>query len=328
MINALGGCMNRALWHCVFAWSLFGFGVASQLGLSIAGECETTAWSEPVNLGPPVNSTSSDTGATFSADGLSLYFVSTRQGGLGGLDIWVSQRACADCPWESPVNLTVVNSGFTDGAPSLSTDGHLLFYQSDRPGGYGSSDIWVSRRANPNDDFGWEAPVNLGPDVNTPDGEFSPDYVQSADYYLQNAGAPADAAALYFGRGVVVTDQDIYTAPLARDGKTLGLAVLVHELNSPTNDAAPSVRTDGKEVVFWSPRPGGSGSGDIWVSTRPNVHEPWSPPENVGSPVNAASNDRRPNLSRSGRTLLFDSNRPNGEGLEDIWMVTRAPGCR
>jgi hypothetical protein len=80
--------------------------------------------------------------------------------------------------------------------------------------------------------------------------------------------------------------------------------------------------------MFWSLRPGGFGSGDIWVSTRPNVHEPWSPPENVGSPVNAASNDRRPNLSRSGRTLLFDSNRPSGQGLEDIWMATRTPGCR
>jgi Tol biopolymer transport system component len=224
--------------------------------------------------------------------------------------------------------LAVVNSASSDGAPSLSTDGHLLFFQSDRSGGHGSADIWMSRRANANDDFGWEAPVNLGPDVNTSDGEFSPDYVQSADYYLQNAGAPADAAALYFGRGSIVTSQAIYTAPLTRDGRTLGLAVLVHELNSSTNDAAPSVRTDGKEVVFWSLRPGGFGSGDIWVSTRPNVHEPWSPPENVGPPVNTAFNDRRPNLSRSGRTLLFDSNRPNGQGLEDIWMATRTPGCR
>jgi Tol biopolymer transport system component len=294
---------------------------------AIAGECKTTAWSDPVNLGPPVNSTVRDSGATFSPDGLSLYFVSDRAGTLGPTDIWVSKRTCADCPWETPVNLAVVNSASSDGAPSLSTDGHLLFFQSDRPGGYGSSDIWVSRRANANDDFGWEAPVNLGPDVNTSDGEFSPDHVQSADYYLQNAGAPADAAALYFGRGPVA-NQDIYTAPLTRDGRTLGLAVLVHELNSSTNDAAASVRSDGKEVMFWSLRPGGFGSGDIWVSTRPNVHEPWSPPENVGSPVNAASNDRRPNLSRSGRTLLFDSNRPSGQGLEDIWMATRTPGCR
>jgi len=328
MINALARCMNRTLWHCVFAWSLFGFGVASQLEPAIAGECGTTAWSDPVNLGPPVNSTYRDTGATFSPDGLSLYFVSTREGTLGPLDIWVSKRTCADCPWETPVNLTVVNSAFTDGAPSLSTDGHLLFFQSDRPGGHGSSDIWVSRRANANDDFGWEPPVNLGPGVNTSAGEFAPDYVQSADYYLQNAGAPADAAALYFGRGPVATDQHIYTAPLTRDGKTLGPAVFVHELNSLTNDAAPSVRTDGKEVVFWSLRPGGLGSGDIWVSTRRTVHEPWSLPENVGSPVNTVSNDRRPNLSRSGRTLLFDSDRPNGLGVEDIWMVTRTPGCR
>jgi hypothetical protein len=88
------------------------------------------------------------------------------------------------------------------------------------------------------------------------------------------------------------------------------------------------VRTDGKEILFWSLRPGGSGSGDIWVSTRPTIHEPWSTPENIGFPVNTTSNDVRPNLSRSGRTLLFDSNRPGGEGDQDIWMSTRTPGCR
>jgi hypothetical protein len=186
----------------------------------------------------------------------------------------------------------------------------------------------VSRRANPNDDFGWEAPVNLGPDVNTAASEFSPDYVQSADFYLENAGnAPANVAALYFSRGPDVNSQDIYTAPLTRDGSTVGPAVLVNELNSATNDAAPTVRTDGREILFWSPRAGGFGSGDIWVSTRPTVHEPWSTPENVGPPVNTGFNDVRPSLSHSGRTLLFDSNRPGGEGDQDIWMSTRTPAC-
>src|SRR5919201_1023363 len=158
-------------------------------------ECENSAWSEPVNLGPVVNSPVFDSAATLSADGLSLYFVSNRAGGVGLTDIWVSQRDCADCPWELPFNLTVVNSKADDGAPSLSIDGHLLFFHSSREGGHGGFDIWVSYRVNPNDDLGWETPTNLGPEVNTAASEFSPDYVQTADFYLERAGnVPANAA--------------------------------------------------------------------------------------------------------------------------------------
>ena len=290
----------------------------------------TSAWSEPVNLGPPVNSSFFDSAATLSPDGLSLYFVSRRQpGGKGLTDIWVSQRECSDCPWEEPFDLAVVNSAAEDGGPSLSTDGHLLFFHSSRPGGHGGVDIWMSRRDNPNDDFGWQPPTNLGPDVNTEESEFVPDYIQSADFYLERSGhVPADAAALYFSRGLDLNNQDIWTVPITRNGETFGPAVRVDVLNSPANDASPSVRTDGREILFWSNRPGGFGFGDIWVSTRRNAHEPWSTPENVGPPVNTAVNDVRPNLSRSGRTLLFDSNRPGGLGDQDIWMSIRMPGCR
>lgn len=62
-------------------------------------------WSEPVNLGAPVNSVSNDMNAALSPDELSIYFASTRPGGQGGADIWVSRRASFDSPWETPVNL-------------------------------------------------------------------------------------------------------------------------------------------------------------------------------------------------------------------------------
>jgi WD40-like Beta Propeller Repeat len=321
--------MKTALRSRVFLLVAIALLVASKAE-SNNSNCETSAWSEPINLGPPVNSTFFDSAATLSPDGLSLYFVSTRQpGGLGLTDIWVSQRDCADCPWEEPFDLAAVNSTFDDGGPSLSIDGHLLFFHSSRPGGEGGLDIWMSRRDNPNDDFGWQPPTNLGPGVNTAASEFVPDYVQSADFYLETTGrVPANAAALYFSRGPDVNNQDIYTAPITRNGEALGPAVPVKELNSAANDPSPSVRTDGKEVLFWSTRPGGLGLGDIWVSTRNNVHEPWSTPRNVGPPLNTTFNDVRPNLSRSGRTLMFDSNRPGGLGSQDIWMSTRMPGCR
>src|SRR3982750_4621624 len=107
--------MKTALRSRVFLLVAIALLVASKAE-SNNSNCETSAWSEPINLGPPVNSTFFDSAATLSPDGLSLYFFSTRQpGGLGLTDIWVSQRDCADCPWEEPFDLAAVNSTFDDG---------------------------------------------------------------------------------------------------------------------------------------------------------------------------------------------------------------------
>src|SRR5712692_5439683 len=99
-----------------------------------------SAWSEPVNLGPTINTSPyNDQQAALSKDGVSLYFASNRLEGPGdaNLDqnIWVSERACADdsCPWGTPVSLgSTVNSSVSDFAPALSRDGHRLFFASNR----------------------------------------------------------------------------------------------------------------------------------------------------------------------------------------------------
>ena len=278
-------------------------------------------WSEPVNLGPVVNSAAGDQNATLSPDELSLYFSSNRS---GSLDIWVSRRACTDaddaaCAWQTPVILgPVINGPGADFAPNLSIDGHLLFFSSVRPEGFGGVDIYLSHRADPNDDFGWEPAVNLGPDVNTATNDQAPMYLQSAEDGVAN---------LYFNRGINALQQsDIYLAAVTRDGETRGPAELVSALSVPNaNDAAVTIRADGRELMFWSTRPGGLGGADLWVSTRQNVHDPWSPPTNLGAPLNSASDDVTPNLSFDGRTLIFGSNRPGGSGGNDLWMSTRTP---
>jgi hypothetical protein len=282
-------------------------------------------WSEPVNLGTTVNSNVADQAPALSKDGLSLYFASNRPGGFGGNDFWVSQRACADCAWGAPLNLgRVINSSAVENKIALSHDGHLLFFSSNRPGGQGDQDIWVSRRADPKDDFGWEPPVNLGPDVNTATSEQAPFYVQSAE---------DGAANLYFNRGLpTANEQDIYIAAVTRDGETREPAVIVSELNNPAaNDASPTLRSDGREIFFLSSRAGTLGNFDLYTSTRQSVHSPWSTPVNLGAPWNTAVVDFQPSLSHDGRTLVFSSNRPgsvpNPSGLPsgDIWMSTRTP---
>src|SRR3989442_13696494 len=86
-------------------------------------------WSEPVNLGPLVNSGSDDFHPAISPNGLSLYITSGRPGGLGGSDIWVSQRARLDDPWGPPQNLGPnINSATNDIAPDFTPDGHWLLF--------------------------------------------------------------------------------------------------------------------------------------------------------------------------------------------------------
>jgi len=139
----------------------------------------SSPWRTPVNLGPTINDSAIDVNPWISTDGLELYFGSYRGGGYGRCDIYVARRATEGDAWGAPVNLgPVVNSGYEDQFPCLSPDGLLLFFSDHnihnlpRPGGYGSSDMWVSRR--PTTQGSWGAPVNLGPQVNGPYADHGP----------------------------------------------------------------------------------------------------------------------------------------------------------
>jgi hypothetical protein len=101
-------------------------------------------------------------------DGLEVYFLDfPRPGGYGGPDLSMMKRQTIDDPWGPVVNLgPTVNSAYWEGTGSISADGLFLFFSSNRPGGYGSGDLYVTRRANLS--APWGKPVNLGPTVNTP----------------------------------------------------------------------------------------------------------------------------------------------------------------
>jgi hypothetical protein len=73
---------------------------------------------------------------------------STRPGGVGVADIWVSTRESTADPWSTPVTvgMPVNYPGSITGGPALSCDGTTLYFTSDRPGGFGAFDVYVSRR--------------------------------------------------------------------------------------------------------------------------------------------------------------------------------------
>lgn len=199
-------------------------------------------WAAAVNLGPPVNTEFAEFAPHISKNGLSLYFASVRPawlGSFGGEDLWVARRASVDSPWRNPINLgPVINTGSNERSPALSRDGHYLFFASDRTGGFGGLDIWVSWRPQTHDDFGWEPPVSLGLDVNSPATDAGPSFFENDD-----VGVPQ----LYMAsnRGGGLGGLDICVSPIAAGWYQP--PVLVHELNTPQGDLTPGIRHDGLE---------------------------------------------------------------------------------
>ena len=283
-------------------------------GLALAEQY--SGWSPAVNLGPVVNSATAEGCAFVARSELSLYVVATRPGGFGGQDIHVSQRDNPSEPWGPLVNLgPAINTAFNELCPTLSIDGHRLFFVSDRPGGFGKQDLYLARRQNKRDDFGWQLPWNLGGTVNSADNDFTPTLFEDDD---------SGEVTLYFssdrpgGPGLV----DIYSS-VALEADTFDWAVLVAELSTSAIDERPNVRRDGLEMFFDSNRPGSLGSTDLWVATRENTDEPWSEPVNLGASVNSTSAETRPSLSFDGTILYFGSSRPGGSGSSDIYATTR-----
>jgi outer membrane protein OmpA-like peptidoglycan-associated protein len=121
-------------------------------------------WTEPINLGPPVNTSSNEKQPSVSADGRVLYFVSDRKGGKDGYDIWISRRN-DDGTWQDAFNAgDSINSDGDEQSPFIHPDNQTLYFSSTGWPGLGRYDIYVSRK---NDSNRWLPPVNIGYPINT-----------------------------------------------------------------------------------------------------------------------------------------------------------------
>lgn len=229
----------------------------------------------------------------------------------------VLQVAKADFIVDTPRNIgpAVNNSGIAI-APGISADSLELYFMSwQRPDGFGGCDIYVTTRETTDDD--WGEPRNLGPIVNSPNGEFDP-------------SISGDGLSLYFSDGlwdvqvprpggfgggdIWVTRRDTLSDPW---GVSENLGSII---NSSSTEGGPSISADSLSLFFESDRPGGPGTWNIWATTRPSVSSPWGTPVNLGPEVNSSAFDAHPEISSDGLTLFFQSRR---SGPWDIWMTTR-----
>lgn len=124
-------------------------------------------WGKPKLL-PTVNTRGWESQPCMSADGKKLYFVSSREGGVGESDIYMSELTSEG--FSTPINLgPKVNSIGAEDRPFIHPDGQTLYFSSDAHPGYGGKDLFMSRFENGE----WQTPVNLGPSINSIGDEIS-----------------------------------------------------------------------------------------------------------------------------------------------------------
>lgn len=285
--------------------------------LSIGRAEADFTFGEPENLGPTVNSSAMEGIGTISSDGLELYFWDCyflRPGGCGGWDIWVTRRSSVSDPWCEPVNLgPLVNTEYDDAKPTISADGLTLYFCSNRPGGYGGLDLWMSTRATTTDD--WGAPVNLGEPVNSEADEAFPCVSQ-------------DGLELYFdsGRSGGYGDWDLWVAKRSTTDESWGDPVNLGEaINTPLYDSSPYLSPDGRLLLFHGYRPGGPSVLNMWVSTRKTTSDAWGSSKPLPVPPNSRYMDGIAVISADGFTFYFWSIRRGGSGMGDTWQAPIMP---
>ena len=137
-------------------------------------------WSEAINIGPPVNSDVDEYYVSLTKDG-TIYFASNRAGGLGSFDIYKSELV--DGHYAKPENLgTTINTKYLEHDPFIAPDeSYLLFTSVDRPGGFGSGDLYISTRRK---DGTWTEAKNLGKAFNTNGYDFCPIVSPDGKYFF------------------------------------------------------------------------------------------------------------------------------------------------
>jgi len=180
-------------------------------------------WTNPVNLGPNVNTESWESQPSISSDGRQLFFVSNRPGGLGGKDIWVSYKN-ANGVWMEPKNLgDKINTNKDDISPFLHWDNQTLYFASKGFVGMGGFDVFVSRL---NVSGEWDKARNIGYPINSPSDDNS--------LIVAKDGRTAYFASSFFNEDR--NDLDLYTFDLPQDSRSLEVAYIQGLItNSKTN---------------------------------------------------------------------------------------------
>jgi outer membrane protein OmpA-like peptidoglycan-associated protein/tetratricopeptide (TPR) repeat protein len=217
---------------------------------------EDGKWSRPLNFGTPVNTKNNNGIASFTGDGQFVVCGRCNEpDGYGSCDIYGA--TLTGNTWNTPINLgSVINSKSWDAQVSIAADGKALIWSSNREGGYGDQDLWMSKK---NDKGFWTEAKNLGKVINTEGNEYSP--------FLH-----PDGKTLYFSsnnHSPRIGGIDIYKSTLNEDGSWSKPENLGYPINTEFDDLYYVQTPSGLKGYCASDRVGGFGQYDIYEIIYP-----------------------------------------------------------
>jgi outer membrane protein OmpA-like peptidoglycan-associated protein len=266
-------------------------------------------WEEMKNAGSPLNTGDNEGAQTLSGDGrLMIFTACNRKDGLGRCDLYYSVKE--GDRWTMPRNLgKPVNSSYRETQPSVTPDGRTLYFSSDRPGGQGQHDLWVSRR---DEDDQWSAPENLGKTINTGGIEMSP-FIHP------------DNQSLYFSSNghIGLGGYDLFVSRRDSAGKWQEPVNLGYPINTNRDEIGLIVNARGDKAYYSSDVDKSNGK-DIYVFDLPAKDRPLMTTYMKGKVFDAE--DKRPlkarfeliDLETGGSVYQSSSDSITGEFLVSI----------
>lgn len=216
-------------------------------------------WSKATRMAEPVNSNDNEGAQCISQDGRIMIFTACeRRDGAGRCDLY--QCLWHGNQWSKPRNMgPAINTPSWESQPSLSLDGHTLYFVSDRKGGYGGTDIWKSTLR----DGQWTTPVNLGPTINTPGNESCPfiHYDNLTLYFTSDGHVGMGGTDIYLTR---LQDDNTWSTP-----QNLG-----YPINTQADESNLIVAPDGQTAIFSSDKINGYGRQDLFTFQLPEPTRP------------------------------------------------------
>jgi outer membrane protein OmpA-like peptidoglycan-associated protein/Tfp pilus assembly protein PilF len=213
-----------------------------------------STWGNAQNIGQPVNTLYHDSNVGLSKDGTSLYIYKDDNGG----DIFEARRD-AEGNWSEPIPLgKPINTEYAETTVTLSPDGETMFFASNRKGGFGGLDIWITHKDSKGN---WDKPENLGEEINTSLNEDGPfiGYDGKTLYFSSEGGEGMGGFDIY--RVVYDSLSGAWEAP-----ENMG-----YPINTPDHDVYFVPTEDGKNAFYSSVREDGFGGSDIYMLDIPQV---------------------------------------------------------
>lgn len=210
-------------------------------------------WSKPVNIGYPINTNYHDASVGLSADGKRLYIYQDNEFGTGG--IFYCDLKSNDL-WSKPKPLTAIKSEYIENSANITADSKILYFSSNRPGGYGGLDIYVCIKNEKNN---WGKPMNLGPTINTKYNEDNPfPDIDGKTLYFSSTGHKGMGDYDIF-KAVFIKEEASWTEP-----ENMG-----YPINSPDADIHFVLSGDGRYAYYSSIKDFGVGEQDLYILKMP-----------------------------------------------------------